>query len=218
MSGNAPTILFFIVFWSVFDTSSVIGQLNPGSHNTTPITGCVGFNPAALNFTTGPSGGKAPYTFQWQLNGEDIPGANSSGYDPGQLTAAGVYRYCCAVRDEAGDRAVTEAKIITIVPDPSVTLIGGGFICQSDSLILSASITGGTGVMAYQWMYSFDNLIYTTISGVSDSTYSPETVAVGIRYYKVRILPMTGSCNNAISGAVLVGVLAQPSTSAIYHY
>src|SRR5690606_28288507 len=77
---------------------TVSNPLTSGSHNTQSITSCLGVNPVELNFSsangyTAPSGGSLPYTFQWKLNGSDIPGATDEFYDPGAPAATGTYSY-----------------------------------------------------------------------------------------------------------------------------
>jgi hypothetical protein len=192
-------------------------SLNPGRHNTTPITGCIGYNPAELVFEKAPSGGLPPYYYQWQLNDLAIPGETKAFYDPPQLTLSGTYRYNCRIRDQDGTQVYTEYKLITVVPDPSVTIEGGGFYCMNTGLLLTAVVTGGTGFFSFQWQSSADNILFTIISGANDQDYPPELTLAGTLYYRVRVYPNTGSCNDAISPPVSVTVIPIPCTSAIYH-
>ena len=191
--------------------------LTPGKHNITPITACTGYNPAQLIFSTAPTGGLPPYSYQWQVNNLLIPGEVLYFYNPPQLTVAGIYYYNCSITDAAGMVVYTVAKAITIVPDPSVTISGEATLCLNDVVILSSFVTNGTGTLYYQWQSSADNITYTSIAGATISAYSPSTSIAGILYYRVIILPAVGSCNNAISLPSLITVLALPKTSIIYH-
>lgn len=191
--------------------------LIPGKHNTTPITGCTGYNPARLTFTTQTTGGLPPYSYQWQLNNQPVPGETLAEFNPAQITIAGTYAYNCAITDAAGTVVFTEPKLITIVPDPKVSISGESIVCMNASLILNASITDGTGKVSFQWQYSPENISFANIPGATEPTYSPPTSVAGTRYYRINLFPSTGSCNNTTSASVAVTVKTQPVTSLIYH-
>lgn len=198
----------------ILSTPSV---LTPGKHNTTPVTGCTGYNPAQLTFTTATFGGLPPYTYQWQLNNIAIPGEILFSYNPPQLIVAGSYSYNCAITDASGTVVYTVAKLISIVPDPAVSISVGGIVCLNTTLTLTSTITDGIGTISYQWQSSVENVTFNSIPGATASTYSPVTSFAGTLYYRVIIHPAVGSCNNATSAAVAVTVNALPATSLIYH-
>ena len=181
--------------------------LMPGKHNSTPITACTGYNPARLTFTTAPSGGLPPYAYQWQQNNIAIPGETLSSYDPPQLAVAGSYSYNCAITDSGGTVVFTEAKVITIVPDPVVTISGGGIVCQNSSISLTSSIIYGTGTYAYQWE-SGPSVAgpWTPVSGATSDNHSPVTSAGGTIWYHLLVNPTAASCNNVTSPAMAVTV------------
>lgn len=221
-------ILFLLLQMLIIYPDKTLGQyililstppvLIPGKHNTTPVTGCTGYNPAQLTFTTATSGGLPPYTYQWQLNNIAIPGEILSSYNPPQLTVAGSYSYNCAITDASGTVVYTVAKLISIVPDPTVSISGGGVVCLNTTLTLTSTITDGIGTISYQWQSSVENITFNSIPGATTSTYSPVTSIAGILYYRVNIFPAAGSCNNAKSAAMTVTVNALPATSLIYHF
>lgn len=203
---------------SVAATITMAPALNAGAHNITSLTECLGYNPDNLIFTTPISGGKVPYTYQWQLNGAAIPGETLANYNPPALMVVGSYSYNCIVTDACGTSQATSPKVITIVPDPTVSISRAGAVCQNASLTLSATITDGTGSYNYKWESGpTASGAWTTIPLATSSTYSPSTSAVGTIYYHVIISPSFGSCNNAISPAVSVIINPLPTTSAIYH-
>lgn len=221
-------ILFLLLQMMIIYPDKTLGQyililstppvLTPGKHNTTPITGCTGYNPAQLTFTTATSGGLLPYAYQWQLNNIAIPGEILSSYNPPQLTVAGSYSYNCAITDASGTVVYTVAKLISIVPDPTVSISVGGIVCLNTTLTLTSTITGGIGTISYQWQSSVENVTFNSIPGATASTYLPVTSIAGTLYYRVNIFPAVGSCNNATSVAVAVTVNALPATSLIYHF
>jgi hypothetical protein len=191
--------------------------LIPGKHNTTPIMGCTGYNPALLTFTTPTSGGLPPYSYQWQLNNAAILGETLSFYNPPPIIAAGSFSFNCAITDANGTAVYTMAKLIIIVPDPVVTISGGGEVCLNTTITLISTVTDGIGTFTYQWQSSLENLQFDTIPGATASTYSPDTATAGTLFYRVSIFPAVGSCNNSTSGAMVVTVIATPYTSLIYH-
>ncbi|MFA5815587.1 MAG: hypothetical protein WC865_08200 [Bacteroidales bacterium] len=198
-------------------TLSTPSALIPGKHNTTPITGCTGYNPAKLTFTTATSGGLPPYAYQWQLNDIAIPGDTLSSFDPPQITVAGSYSYNCAITDASGTVVTTSPKVITVVADPTVTITGAGIVCLNTTITLTSIVTDGIGTISYQWQSSVENVTFNSIPGATASTYSPVTSIAGTLYYRVNIYPAVGSCNNAASAPVAVTVNALPTTSLIYH-
>ena len=126
---------------------SVNAPLNAGAHNTSAVTACINYNPDLLSFTTLPTGGLAPYTYQWQLNGAPIGGATAASYDPPNLVTAGNYVYNVLVTDACNTVVSTATKTITIVADPVLSIAGGSSVsaCLGANVVFTASITGGTG-------------------------------------------------------------------------
>lgn len=211
--GKTGVLIFFSLAFSP------PSALLPGKHNVNPVTGCTGYNPAALTLTTAPSGGVPPYAYQWQLNNNPIAGETQSAFDPPQLTAAGSYSYNCAVTDAGGATVYTAAKLITIVPDPGVEISGGEAVCQYSSVSLLSCITDGTGTYAFQWESGPSaGGPWTPVPGANSATCSPVSSAVGTVYYRLFVNPSTGSCNNVTSLPLAVTVNPLPVTSAIFHY
>jgi hypothetical protein len=192
---------------------TVNAALSAGSHNTTTIDACIGYNAPSLN-VSGTTGGLVPYSYQWKLNGADISGANSSGYTPGVIPSTGTYIYNVQITDACNQVVSTATKTINIVADPIVTASGGGAICQNSSPSLSASLTGGTGTMNYQWQSSPTGAAGTwvDISSAVSSTYSPSTSTTGTFFYRVTLSPNVASCNNS-SSTITLTVNALPTAS-----
>ena len=181
-------------------TVTLPAPLIAGGHNINPVTSCAGYNPPQLDINVpATSGSLPPYTYQWFLNGSPV-GTNSLSYDPPQILTAGIFNYNATVTDACGSSASTATKTITIVDDPIVGISGGGNICINNSLILTGSITGGTGIMNYQWQSGpASSGPWTDIPGATSSTYSTSTSALGTIYYQVKISPNVASCNNTSS-------------------
>lgn len=216
VSGACPSPVTSSEAMLSFFTPLVAGGLN----DPTPVTACIGYNPPALDInnpviTTGSS----PYSYQWQLNGANIPGATNRPYDPPQLNSPGIYNYNCIITDACNSIVSTTVKIITIVPNPTVTISGGGTLCQNaPSPLLSSTVNNGIGTITYQWQSGPSAGSMTNIPGATSATYSPSTSTSGTIYYQV-IITTTGpaGCNSATSASVAVIVNPLPTTSLIYH-
>ena len=72
-----------------------------------------------VTFSVGVSG-SGPFSYQWQLNGSNLPGANSATYDIFQVQASNVGSYTVVVTNPAGT-AISAAATLTIAP-PGVNL------------------------------------------------------------------------------------------------
>ena len=191
---------------------SIYPPLLPGGHNTTPQTQCMGYNPAALLFNNPAiSGGKTPYAYQWRLNGAPISGETTATYDAPALTIAGTYSYDCIVTDGCGSIITTTPKVITIVPDPTVSVAGPAIVCQNSGATLTATISGGTGTFKYQWQV-WNTGTWNNIGAVTtSSTYSPSTVIAGSFDYRVLLVPDDPPCNNTYSPTFNLIVNSQPT-------
>jgi hypothetical protein len=196
---------------------SIVSNLIPGKHNTIPITACINYNPDKLSFTTATSGGKPPYSWQWQLGPTaegpwtPIEGATEPVYDPSNLMAAGEFGFRCMITDECGTSVQTIPKMITIVPDPSVIVSGGGIVCQNSASVLLGAVTGGTGSISYQWQYSLNGLdTWILIPGATSPEYSIPTSQPGLFYIRVHIDASGSACNKPNSAPVAVFVVPLP--------
>ena len=102
-------------------------------------------------------------------------GATQSSYDPANLTVSATYIYYCEVTDDCGVTKTTDSKTIQVVNDPVITVSGGGVFCQNASVVLSSSVSGGTGTMLFQWESSLNNNNWSTVTGATNQNYNPPT-------------------------------------------
>ncbi len=177
-------------------TVTVYPPLVPGGHNTTSLTECAGFNPDILSFNNPAiSGGKTDYGYNWRLNNVTV--GTSATYDPPAITGAGTYNFDCVVTETCGTFTTT-TKVITVVPDPTVTISGNTSVCQNGSNTLSTSIADGTGTYTYQWSSGTSaSGPWTPIGSTTTSTtYNPVTTTAGTFYYQVELIPAHGECDH----------------------
>ena len=103
---------------------------------------------AVLSVTV--SGGEAPYSYRWMVDGAQISGANGDEYaatDPGT--------YSCVITDAAGTKIKTQSAIVKVnLPDDGSLVISknpvGGEITGS-YLRLSVTVSGGEKPYSYIW-------------------------------------------------------------------
>lgn len=198
---------------------TVFPTLNAGAHNTSALNQCIGFNPAALTFTTTPSGGNGNYTYQWQLNTVDILNATSNTYDTNPILVAGVYSYRCKVTDGCGNSVYTAPKIITIVADPNepscLKSPNLPSVCVGTSLTLQNCIYGTeSGVLCpLEYSYSID----AGVNWSATSTIVPNFSATGTtNLIRVRV-SNCGSCNASSWMVYSWNTYPTPSTTNINH-
>ena len=115
------------------------------------------------------------YTYQWQVNGGNIPSATSYFYN---ATAAGTYT--CLVTNSCGTITTNLITITSVSGSPTSTIIAGGSttFCQGGSVVLSVNASAGSN---YVWRRNgnspapgvYTNTTYTaTLAGVYDCVVS----------------------------------------------
>lgn len=194
-----------------------IGGLVSGTHNTTALSVCDGFNPTALTITA-PTTGVSPYTYQWKINGNNATtgtGSTTLTYDDTAL-AAGTYTYTCVTTDACGSSVTSSGKTITVVADPSVTNPSSLTQCLGDGGSISVTGSGGTPSLSYQWYSNTTNSNTggTLIGSANTNTYTPSSSVSGITYYYCIVSATGSSCNNSTSGSTSVTING-PSVSSI---
>ncbi len=108
------------------------------------------------------------YTYQWQLNGTNIPGATAATYNAG---ASGIYK----VTITNGTCVATSAPFtvsVTPAPPAIITPAGATSFCQGGYVMLNANTGAG---LTYQWTLNGIPITGATTSGykaVSSGSYA----------------------------------------------
>jgi len=196
----------------------------PGSI-ASPQTLCAGTAPAALTSTASASSDAGlPLIYQWQSSSDnvtftDISGATSAIYTPPGTLPVGTTYYKRRVQlllpNQSGPYCTptfTASVAITVLP----ALVAGSIaadqtVCAGTDaapLTSTASATGGSGTVAYQWQASLDNTTWTSIAGATAETFAPGALSV-TTYFRRQV--SAGPCV-ALSNTVAVTV--QPALVA----
>jgi hypothetical protein len=198
--GNLSTNIILI---------KVLDPLTAGSIGSSQ-TICYNAIPSLLSQKTNPSGGSGFYSYQWQQSTDgtswaEIQGASQATYQPSALSSNTWYRR--NVTSENCDVKSSNTVQIKVVPQLYAGTIGTNqTICyNSDPEVLTniTSPTGGTGVYAFQWQRSSDNLSWNNIPGAILTTYSPAALTSNT-WYRRNIVSDT--CNLQSSNSVLITV------------
>ncbi len=166
----------------------ILALATPASINASGNTAfCAGGN-VTLNANTG-----SGLTYQWNLNGAAISGANSNSY---KATAAGTLSVAVTGN---GCSTVSSGITVTVYPNPVATVTPASSLsfCQGANVLLNANT--GTG-LTYQW-----NNAAGTIVGATATAYTATTAGS----YNVKV-SNTNNCS-LVSPAVAVVVNALPT-------
>jgi gliding motility-associated-like protein len=99
--------------------------------------------------TSSAIGGAGQYVFEWTANGQVVSDSANFQAIPSQTTT-----YLLTVTDQC-DNVGTDQVIYTITSPPLiVTMTPTSRICPGDSVLITASATGGFGDYFYEWSHS----------------------------------------------------------------
>ncbi|MBL0046693.1 MAG: hypothetical protein IPP32_01140 [Bacteroidetes bacterium] len=152
--------------------------------------------------------GTACYSYQWQLNNQDIPGATSATY---YAKLSGAYKVKVS---QSGLLAKSSTTISVLTNAPSIPTIS----IINDTL--QASVAN-----QYQWYYSSDSVNYTSILGAIQQTY----VVPQSGYYYIKITDASGCSSNSltqyvnitdvlsISGLTSISIRPNPSNEGKFY-
>ena len=172
---------------------------------TGPITMDVGQVQA---FAAAASGGSGALSYQWYLDGSAV-GSNSASYS---YTAAGSsHSVTCRVTDSASApvTSASNAVSVTVNASPTVSITPVGPITMDAGLVqpFSATASGGSGALSYQWY-----LDGSAVSGGTSASYS-YTAAGSSHSVTCRVTDsastiVTSPASNAVSVTVNAALVA----------
>jgi hypothetical protein len=193
-------------------TITVLPPFNSGTASSSQ-TICYNFIPALITATP-PSGGSAPYGYQWQQSPDgqlyqDILGATGAAYQPPALLSTTLFR-CKQISAFQCEPVFTNPITITVIPQ----LIPGNaaadqFLCPGEypDTITATPPAGGVTPYAYQWQNSANNLVFSDIPGASTLTWLP-SFTPGTTYYRQK-QTSSGNCGHVFTNSVNISI-AEP--------
>ncbi|SDX02315.1 hypothetical protein SAMN05444410_10861 [Hydrobacter penzbergensis] len=173
-----------------------------------------------INFSG--SGGTAPYTFTYRVNGGTpltiATSVGSSVTVPVSTGTPGNYTYTLiSVQDgsnTACSNAASGSAIVTVNPLPTATIAGTVAVCQNTNQPV-ITFTGSGGVAPYTFTYNIGsgaNQFVTTTSGNSVSVSVPTNTPGSFVYNLVSVKDASAAvCTSAVSGSATVTVNALPT-------
>jgi len=157
----------------------------------------------SVDFTSSVSGQTPPYTYQWYLNNNPVPGATISSwtFTP---SAAGGYGVYLKVTDVNGNTAQSGTAQVTVKLPLSVSISPlESSILPGQTVEFTSTVTGGTPPYSYQW-----NLNGVLVAGATSANWTFHSMTSGIFYVYLRVTD--AQSNTAQSGISRVEVRSVP--------
>lgn len=139
---------------------------------TSPI--CLG---VTVTFTANPTNGGATPTYQWQINGVDVPGQTGVTFTTSSLnnndvvTVSMVSNDPCVTSPNTNSLGVTIQIGGTLIPTVLISGTPTGIICSGTAITFTANPTNGGTNPTYQWQINGVN-----VSGATNSTFTSNTL------------------------------------------
>ncbi len=186
------------VSWTVVADPSIGTQPSSGSI-------CTG---GTYSMSISASGGSPSLDYQWEsspnnLSYTPILGANSASYTTPALSTNTYYRCVVTAAGPGCGVAISDAILVTVVPDPTISITADQTLCGGETFSLNANLTGGTAC-TINWESSPNNAAWasTGLSGASISTSTSDDT-----YYRA-VTSCGSGCDVATSNSVFIDVLS----------
>lgn len=167
------------------------------------------------------TGGIAPYTFMYRVNGGSPQSISTTSGNavslPVSTQNAGSYTYTLiSVQEASGNSClatINASATVVVHPLPTASVSGTATVCQNATAPL-ISFTGANGTAPYLFTYRINNGTDLTISttGNTVSIQAPTTIAGSFSYQLVSVQDASATaCQQAANGTVLITVHPQPT-------
>ena len=197
--------------------------VNPLPSASISGTSTVCKNSASPYVTFNASGGTAPYTFSYNINGgstQTITTSTNSISVAVPTGSAGTYFYNLLGVQESSSTAcynpASGSATVTVRDLPTAVIDGSATVCLNSGSPL-VNFTGGTGSAPYVFTYSINGgaaQTVTTVSGNSVSVSVPTNVAGTFTYSLISVQESSGlACANAVSGSATIVVRPLPNAA-----
>ncbi|MBL7777910.1 MAG: tandem-95 repeat protein, partial [Chitinophagales bacterium] len=180
---------------SATGSTAVVVNTNPSvsAGSNSPI--CAG---ATLNLTSTPSGGSTPYSYSW--SGPVSYSAFIQNPTRSLTITAHSGTYSVTLTDNNGCSA-TASTVVTVNATPSVTASSNSPVCETRTINLTSTPSGGTGTYSYAWAGP---------STFSASIQNPTRANASSGFAGAYNVTVTDGNNCTASAATSVTVLPKP--------
>lgn len=170
------------------------------------------------------SGGTAPYTFGYRINGGAVQTVTTVSGNTVSVAAptdaVGTFSYALVNVQESGTGSCVNAASgnVTVIvnPLPAATISGAATVCQNSASPV-VTFTGSNATAPYTFSYRINGgavQTVTTTSGNSVSVSVPTNVAGDFTYSLISVQDASSTaCVKAVSGDVMVAVRALPTAT-----
>ncbi len=182
------------------------------------VNECVG---GTNTMTVGITGGSGTITYQWQSSADGSTGwVNAAGtgaatptFTPPSTTAGTTYyRVLINASDSDCQQAVSANSLAVISADLVVSTQPTDVNeCVGGTDQMTVVVTGGSGLITYQWQQSADGTTGWANSagaGATTATYIPSSTTPGTTYYRVLINAGNNGCDQAVSNNGIAIIIA----------
>ncbi|MBE0519946.1 PKD domain-containing protein [Candidatus Bathyarchaeota archaeon] len=156
----------------------------------------------SVTFTSDVSGGKAPYSYQWYLNGSAVLGATDPTWTFTPETT-GFYTVYMVVTDSFGVTAQSNEASVTVAPKLLVSISPtSAEIFVEESVEFTSAVSGGYTPYSYQWF-----LNDKAVSGATSSSWTFTPTAGGIYYVYLKVTDDNGNVVQSETARVAVSAV-----------
>ena len=152
--------------------------------------------------------GAAPLLYQWQKNGNDIPGATIATYTINSVDSGDAGDYSCEVSNSIGSVSSNVATLqVTSTSSPSITQHPvGQTVNEGDPVTFSVGATGAAPLL-YQWHKNGND-----IPGATSATYTISSVDSGdAGDYSCEVSDSNGSVSSNVATLQVITSTSSPS-------
>jgi hypothetical protein len=175
-------------------TSPDINPQKPEIVGTTAT--CVGSSNATYT-TTQPFN-----TYNWMVAGGTIVSGQGTRNIIVDWTSTGAKTVSISTVDANGCMGTTSFAV-TVNTDPTVALVdaNSALLCEGESTVLTAKVSGGVGTPTYQWQSSLDGIVWNQIAGATNLNYDVTGSNLGVKYYQLVVTFGNNECNKVTSSS-----------------
>ncbi len=181
-------------------------------------------NAAAPSISFTGTGGTAPYTFVYTINGganqQVVSGANGIATVAAPTTASGIFTYSLQSVTDGSTTLCTQVQtgqaIVTVNPLPTANIAGTVAVCQNAPQP-PITFTGAGGTAPYTFTYNINGgaaQTVTTTSGNSVNVSAPTSVVGSFTYNLINVTDASSTiCTQNQTGSVTVTVNPLPTAT-----